>query len=76
MNYLEKEQILARMRAEASALTKEQLVEDYAHVCLEREVTVANLRDCLSSAEHELLKLRRQQIDAVKSMLERLEARQ
>ena len=76
MNYLEKEQLLTRLRAEASALTREELVEDYAQVCVEREATVANLRSALVIAEQELLKLRRSQIDAVQAMLSRLEARQ
>ena len=74
MNYLEKEQLLKRLRAEALTLTKEELAENYAQVCLERETTVANLRHCLVEAEQKLLVLRRQQIDAVKAQLSKLES--
>jgi len=65
-----KEQLIA----EAKTFAHDELAEYYAEVCVEREKTVANLRAALENAEQRLLQLRRQQIDAAKTQLAKLEA--
>lgn len=65
-----KEQLIA----EAKTFTHDELAEYYAEVCVEREKTVSNLRAALEHAEQKLLILRRQQIDAAKAQLAKLEA--
>jgi len=65
-----KEQLIA----EAKTFTHAELAEYYAEVCVEREKTVSNLRSALEIAEQRVLQLRRQQIDAAKTQLAKLEA--
>jgi len=65
---------ITRRLAEIKGLTHDEVVEELIETITERERTVANLRSALEIAEQRLLQLRRQQIDAAKTQLAKLEA--
>lgn len=65
---------ITRRLAEIKGLTHDEVVEELIETITERERTVANLRSALEIAEQRVLQLRRQQIDAAKTQLAKLEA--
>ena len=65
---------ITRRLAEIKGLTHDEVVEELIETITERERKVANLRSALEIAEQRVLQLRRQQIDAAKTQLAKLEA--